>query len=77
MGNVTDSVAARFTFFPPDPPTYDVRREENGRLLLSGLSGEKFRSFFLGNSFERHVYSIDGVHRASFAPLRPSCPQSL
>lgn len=38
MGNVTGSVAAKFAFFPPDPPTYDVFREQDGRLVFSGVS---------------------------------------
>lgn len=41
MGNVTASVAAKFAFFPPDPPTYDVQREEDGRLVFSGLTADK------------------------------------
>ena len=43
MGNVTSSVAAKFAFFPPDPPTYDVFREGGaaGKLYFSGLSGDK------------------------------------
>lgn len=43
MGNVTSSVAAKFAFFPPDPPTYDVFREggAEGKLYFSGLSGDK------------------------------------
>ncbi|WOL19389.1 protein ABHD17B [Canna indica] len=43
MGNVTSSVAARFAFFPPEPPTYEVFRERggSGRLCLSGLSPER------------------------------------
>ncbi|XP_042503416.1 alpha/beta hydrolase domain-containing protein 17B-like isoform X2 [Macadamia integrifolia] len=40
MGNVTSSVAAKFAFFPPDPPTYDVFRE-NGKLYFSGVTGDK------------------------------------
>ncbi|GMI92519.1 hypothetical protein like AT2G24320 [Hibiscus trionum] len=38
MGNVTSGVAAKFAFFPPDPPTYDVRREEDGRLAMPGIT---------------------------------------
>ncbi|KAK8482597.1 hypothetical protein V6N11_066259 [Hibiscus sabdariffa] len=38
MGNVTSGVAAKFAFFPPDPPTYDVRREEDGRLAMRGIT---------------------------------------
>lgn len=41
MGNVTSNVAAKFAFFPPDPPTYDVIREEDGRLVFSGLTADK------------------------------------
>ncbi|XP_073018287.1 uncharacterized protein [Primulina huaijiensis] len=42
MGNVTSSVAAKFAFFPPDPPTYEIYRDEgNGKLLMSGLTADK------------------------------------
>ncbi|XP_022135546.1 protein ABHD17B-like [Momordica charantia] len=41
MGNVTGSVAAKFAFFPPDPPTYDVCREDDGRLVFSGVSADR------------------------------------
>ncbi|KAJ8767874.1 hypothetical protein K2173_020814 [Erythroxylum novogranatense] len=41
MGNVTSSVAAKFAFFPPDPPTYEVYTEEDGRLVLTGLTLDK------------------------------------
>ncbi|XP_039054887.1 alpha/beta hydrolase domain-containing protein 17B-like [Hibiscus syriacus] len=41
MGNVTSNVAARFAFFPPDPPTYDVIKEEDGRLVLQGVTADK------------------------------------
>ncbi|CAM8923061.1 unnamed protein product [Rhodiola kirilowii] len=41
MGNVTSSVAARFAFFPPDPPTYDVVSEDDGRIVFSGLTADK------------------------------------
>ncbi|KAK4391444.1 Alpha/beta hydrolase domain-containing protein 17C [Sesamum angolense] len=42
MGNVTSSVAAKFAFFPPDPPTYEVYKEgDGGRLLMSGLTADK------------------------------------
>lgn len=41
MGNVTSSVAAKFAFFPPDPPTYDVCREAEGRLFFTGLTADK------------------------------------
>ncbi|KAF5742061.1 alpha/beta hydrolase domain-containing protein 17B-like isoform X1 [Tripterygium wilfordii] len=41
MGNVTSNVAAKFTFFQPDPPTYDVYREEDGRLVFPGVTTDK------------------------------------
>ncbi|XP_040997843.1 alpha/beta hydrolase domain-containing protein 17C-like [Juglans microcarpa x Juglans regia] len=40
MGNVTSSVAAKFAFFPPNPPTYDIYREENGRPVLPGVTAD-------------------------------------
>ncbi|KAI3775377.1 hypothetical protein L1987_49950 [Smallanthus sonchifolius] len=47
MGNVTSNVAAKFAFFPPDPPTYDVFEDEfdptNGetRLVFTGITADK------------------------------------
>uniref|UniRef100_A0A1S4BFK5 Protein ABHD17B-like n=1 Tax=Nicotiana tabacum TaxID=4097 RepID=A0A1S4BFK5_TOBAC len=43
MGNVTASVAAKFAFFPPDPPTYEVFKdeEESSRLCFSGITADK------------------------------------
>jgi len=41
MGNVTGTVAAKFAFFPPEPPTYDVCREGDGRVVLSGVTADK------------------------------------
>ncbi|KAH1131693.1 hypothetical protein J1N35_003071 [Gossypium stocksii] len=41
MGNVTSNVAARFAFFPPDPPTYDVHKDESGKLVLQGVTADK------------------------------------
>lgn len=41
MGNVTGTVAAKFAFFPPEPPTYDVCREDDGRVVLSGVTADK------------------------------------
>lgn len=42
MGNVTSSVAAKFAFFPPDPPTYDVHiDDETGKLSFTGLTADK------------------------------------
>ncbi|KAG2261236.1 hypothetical protein Bca52824_068315 [Brassica carinata] len=36
MGAVTSSVAAKFAFFPPNPPSYGVE-EETGKLRLTGV----------------------------------------
>ncbi|KAK4774404.1 hypothetical protein SAY86_009339 [Trapa natans] len=46
MGNVTSNVAAKFAFFPPEPPTYQVSREgggdgEAGKLVFSGVTADK------------------------------------
>ncbi|KAK4797450.1 hypothetical protein SAY86_029776 [Trapa natans] len=46
MGNVTSNVAAKFAFFPPDPPTYEVYREgggdgKDGGLVFSGVTADK------------------------------------
>ncbi|GAB2300233.1 hypothetical protein Dimus_034271 [Dionaea muscipula] len=42
MGNVTSNVAAKFAFFPPDPPTYQVfRDEEEGVMVFSGITADK------------------------------------
>ncbi|KAK2646689.1 hypothetical protein Ddye_021884 [Dipteronia dyeriana] len=41
MGNVTSNVAAKFAFFPPDPPTYEVNKAEDGRVVFSGLTADK------------------------------------
>ncbi|WOG96686.1 hypothetical protein DCAR_0416022 [Daucus carota subsp. sativus] len=41
MGNVTAGVAAKFAFFPPEPPTYDVKKDENGKLTFTGLTSDK------------------------------------
>ncbi|XP_068343800.1 uncharacterized protein [Pyrus communis] len=41
MGNVTAGVAAKFAFFPPDPPTYDVYKDEGGKLVFSGVTADK------------------------------------
>ncbi|KAJ7528072.1 hypothetical protein O6H91_16G082500 [Diphasiastrum complanatum] len=38
MGGVTSSVAAKFAFFPPTPPSYKVLKDEaTGRLVLSDV----------------------------------------
>ncbi|CAN1173518.1 Alpha/beta hydrolase domain-containing protein 17B [Linum perenne] len=41
MGNVTSNVAAKFAFFPPEPPTYDVLEEEGGMLVVPGVTADK------------------------------------
>lgn len=40
MGNVTSNVAAKFAFFPPDPPSYDVLKQDD-RLVFTGLTADK------------------------------------
>lgn len=38
MGGMTSSMAAKFAFFPPDPPSYKVSVDEvSGRTRLTGL----------------------------------------
>lgn len=47
MGNVTSNIAAKFAFFPPEPPSYDVFRDEedtpNGdkRYCITGITADK------------------------------------
>ncbi|MCL7036284.1 hypothetical protein MKW94_000228 [Papaver nudicaule] len=41
MGNVTSSVAAKFAFFPPEPPTYDIFKDGEGNIVFSGVSADK------------------------------------
>lgn len=38
MGNVTGTVAAKFAFFPPEPPTYEVFRANDGVMVFSGTA---------------------------------------
>nr|GMD82849.1 protein ABHD17B [Ipomoea batatas] len=40
MGNVTSNVAAKLAFFPPDPPTYDVFRDDYGAQCFTGLRAD-------------------------------------
>ncbi|XP_068647236.1 uncharacterized protein [Aristolochia californica] len=55
MGNVTSTVASKFAFFPPDPPTYDVHREEDGRYVFSGVSADK--------NMDAHVLETKGGNK--------------
>ncbi|KAL9249568.1 Alpha/beta hydrolase domain-containing protein [Drosera capensis] len=42
MGNVTSNVAAKFAFFPPEPATYQVYRDEQeGVMVFSGITADK------------------------------------
>ncbi|KAI3711172.1 hypothetical protein L2E82_41058 [Cichorium intybus] len=47
MGNVTSNIAAKFAFFPPEPPSYDVFKDEedtpNGdkRYCFTGITADK------------------------------------
>lgn len=38
MGSATSSMAAKFAFFPPNPPSYDIFEEEStGRMRLTDV----------------------------------------
>lgn len=38
MGTVTSTMAAKFAFFPPDPPSYEVTMDEaSGKLMIAGV----------------------------------------
>ncbi|KAL4318406.1 hypothetical protein GQ457_18G002720 [Hibiscus cannabinus] len=55
MGNVTSNVAARFAFFPPDPPAYEVVKEEDGRVVLRGVTAD--------NNMDVHVLDTKGGNK--------------
>ncbi|EXB77634.1 hypothetical protein L484_018150 [Morus notabilis] len=38
MGAVTSSMAAKFAFFPPSPPSYGLEEEETGKLRMTGVA---------------------------------------
>lgn len=39
MGAMTSAMAAKFAFFPPTPPSYEVARDEvTGKLRVTGVS---------------------------------------
>ncbi|KAK4740480.1 hypothetical protein SAY87_032412 [Trapa incisa] len=41
MGAVTSSIAAKFAFFPPSPPSYELTADEvTGRLRMSGVASK-------------------------------------
>lgn len=42
MGNVTSSVAARFAFFPPDPPSYKLCID-GGKLYMTNVPRDKYK----------------------------------
>ncbi|XP_010943428.1 uncharacterized protein [Elaeis guineensis] len=66
-GCSVSSLAAKFAFFPPEPPTYTVKKEDNGRLVASGIPrdhsldvlvvdtkrGNKVVAFYLRNPYAR------------------------
>jgi len=41
MGNMTSTVAAKFAFFPPEPPSYDIFKDGSGdgKIYFSGVTG--------------------------------------
>ncbi|XP_077237770.1 alpha/beta-Hydrolases superfamily protein [Tasmannia lanceolata] len=67
MGCLVSYLAAKFAFFPPDPPTYRVKKEEDGRVVVSGIPpdnsmdvllldtkrGNKIVAFYLRNPYAR------------------------
>jgi len=55
MGNVTGPVAARLAFFPPEPATYEISRGRDGRVVISGVSGDK--------NLEAHVLETKGGNK--------------
>ncbi|KAH1210073.1 Alpha/beta hydrolase domain-containing protein 17C [Glycine soja] len=57
MGNVTGSVAARLAFFPPEPATYRVSREQDGRVVVSGAGLSEDRDLVA------HVLETKGGNR--------------
>ncbi|XP_074582508.1 uncharacterized protein LOC141838820 [Curcuma longa] len=66
-GCSVSSLAAKFAFFPPDPPTYSVRKDDSGRMVASGVprdhsmdvlvldtkQGNKIVAFYLKNPLAR------------------------
>ncbi|XP_008778152.1 alpha/beta hydrolase domain-containing protein 17B-like [Phoenix dactylifera] len=66
-GCSVSSLAAKFAFFPPDPPTYTVEKDDGGRLVASGIPrdhsmdvlmldtkrGNKVVAFYLRNPYAR------------------------
>ncbi|RZC77337.1 hypothetical protein C5167_001481 [Papaver somniferum] len=55
MENVTSSVAAKFAFFPPDPPTYDVFKDGEGKVVFSEVSADK--------NMESHLLDTKGGNK--------------
>lgn len=67
MGCWVSRLAAKFAFFPPNPPTYRVEKEEDGRVVVSGIPcdssmdvltihtkrGNKIVAFYLRNPYAR------------------------
>lgn len=37
MGCWVSHLASKFAFFPPSPPTYQVKKEDDGRVVASGV----------------------------------------
>lgn len=66
-GCSVSSLAAKFAFFPPDPPTYSLRKDDSGRMVASGVprdhamdvlvldtkQGNKIVAFYLKNPLAR------------------------
>ncbi|KAI3853135.1 hypothetical protein MKX03_004380 [Papaver bracteatum] len=58
MRNLTSSVDVKFAFFPPDPQTYDVFRDGEGKVVFSGVSTDK--------NMEPHLLDTKGGNKIVF-----------
>lgn len=49
MGRCFSRMAAKFAFFPPDPPTYRIKEKEEGegKVVLSGIPRDRFMDVHL------------------------------
>ncbi|WCJ29098.1 alpha/beta-Hydrolases superfamily protein [Euphorbia peplus] len=45
MGCMVSNLAAKFAFFPPSPPTYQINKSENGKLTVVSSSSPSSASF--------------------------------
>ncbi|THU60273.1 hypothetical protein C4D60_Mb07t10890 [Musa balbisiana] len=73
-GCSVSSLAARFAFFPPDPPTYSVKKDDGGRLAASGVprdhSMDVLIVLFFGDPREP-IYDYSGYGASTGKILEP------